>query len=395
MLNLLKTQLKLIFQNKAAILVMVALPVLLTWFIAKADTGSSQYTLYVSDADNTGYSGQLISLLQKQDNLKIIKTSETDLDGRLRAAQTIDVALKIDKGFSQSLSSGGTPKIQLIQMYDSAGSTISTQAVTNCCQALSDIVSGAKSAASVFSETADTGKPQSVQNSIATSAVNSMKNKSQISVQSASISHGTSKSMDNTSRTFLGFIILFLWVVVIQGCRPMIDEKENRTYERMLSTPVSYWKVLFSKFISVYLYGIVNVVIVLWVGKQLFHLQCFANIGSIFLILAAYLLAIIGITLVCTARAKNQQLFTSIGMPAAVLAGMLGGCFFPIEIAPGYIQILSRFTPQGWAMPAITGTYAANSASVLSTSCLILTAAGISLTAVFFLLYHFRLVKSK
>lgn len=116
MLSLLKTQLKLIFQNKAAILVMVALPVLLTWFIAKTDTGSSQYTLYVSDADNTGYSGQLISLLQKQDNLKIIKTSETDLDGRLRAAQTIDVALKIDKGFSQSLSSGGTPKIQLIQM---------------------------------------------------------------------------------------------------------------------------------------------------------------------------------------------------------------------------------------------------------------------------------------
>lgn len=394
MLNLLKTQLKLIFQNKAAILVMVALPVLLTWFIAKADANSSKYTLYVSDADNTGYSGELIGLLQRQDNLKIIKTSKADIDSRLHS-QTIDVALKIDKGFSQSLSSGSTPKIQLIKLYDSAESTIGTQAVTNCCQALSDIVSGAKSAASVLSKTADTENLQSVQGHIATTAVNSMKNKFHISVQAISANHRSSGQMDDISHTFLGFIILFLWVVVIQGCRPMIDEKENRTYERMLSTPVNYWKILFSKFISVYLYGIVNVIIVLYAGKQFFHLQCLAHIGPIFMILAAYLFATIGITLVCTARAANQQLFTSIGMPAAVLAGMLGGCFFPIDIAPEYIQILSKITPQGWAMPAITGMYAANSASLLCTSCLILTTAGILFTAVFFLLYHFRLVKSR
>ncbi len=201
--------------------------------------------------------------------------------------------------------------------------------------------------------------------------------------------------MDGLSRTFLGFIILFLWVVVIQGCRPMIDEKENRTYERMLSTPVSYWKVLLTKFVSVYLYGIINISVVLYAGKEIFRLQCFTDIGPIFLILAAYLFAVIGITLVCTARSENQQLFTSIGMPAAVLAGMLGGCFFPIEIAPEPIRILSRFTPQGWAMSAITGIYSADFTSILSKSVLILIAAGILFTAVFFMLHHFRLVKSR
>lgn len=370
---------------------MVALPILLTWFIAKADANSSQYTLYVSDADNTAYSGELIGLLQKQDNLKIVKVGESDLNDRMQA-QTIDAALKIDKGFSHNLTAGEAPKIELVKLYDSAASSVSSQAVANSYQTLSGIVTGAKSAAAAFSKSKNS---QPVQNSIAASAINFLKGKSLIGVQSVSVNQDSDKSIDDLSRTFLGFIILFLWVVVIQGCRPIIDEKENRTYERMLSTPASFWKVLLTKFISVYLYGIVNVAVVLYAGKEIFHLQCFADIGPIFLILAAYLFAAIGITLVCTVRAENQQLFTSIGMPAAVLAGMLGGCFFPIEIAPKFIWVLSRFTPQGWAMSAITGIYSANFTSVLSESLLILTAAGVLFTAIFFMLHHFRLVKSR
>jgi ABC-2 type transport system permease protein len=383
LLTLLKYQVKLVFRNKAALIATLALPLLLTYFFTQAG-GTSKYTLYVSDADKSSYSAELIAMLQEQDNLLIVNTSESNINAKL-SAQKINIALKIEKGFSHQLTDDTTPKMQIIKMYNTAESSICEQKITSRYNVLANIVASTQSVSNVYAQGG--GNQKTIQVAMENSVFQALKSQSKITTKTVSLKEATqAKSIDNTSRSLLGFIVLFLWIVVIQGCRTLIDEKENKTYTRMLTTPLNYLKFITAKFISVYLYGLAHIVIILTASKLLFKVECFDNIVPIFAVIALYLFAIISITFLFTLRAGNQQIFSSIGMPFVILTGMLGGTMFPLEIAPKFMQVLAKFTPQGWVMPALTSIYAANAASQIITAAAIFITLGISLMAVFFLI---------
>jgi len=263
-----------------------------------------------------------------------------------------------------------------------------TQEITQCYNVLLQIDRGAAAAAS---ELTDRGSTSQAADKIVSTALKANGAAAGITSESFSLNGSTTDKTDPAADTLMGFLILFMGIIVIQGCRMLIDEKENRTYERMLGTPASFLKVLTVKTVSLFLYSAANVAVVIAAGRLLFHLEVFRNLLPLCIVFASYLFAMIGITLLFTLRANNQQMFTAVGLPAAVLTGMLGGCFFPIDIAPKAIQVISKFTPQGWALPAVTSLNAVDSAPTVFTACLVLSAAGIVFLTVFFLAHRYRL----
>lgn len=387
MLTQLKVQLKLLFSNKTALLAMVAMPLVLTYLLTKVNAGGTQYTVYVSDADRSTASAQYISLLKNQADFKIVETSAESVDNAL-AGQKTDAAVKIDKGFSKSVAAGSAEKMQVLQSYQSADSMLCTQEITQCYNVLLQADRGA--AAAAF-ELTNRGSTSQAADTIVSNALKANETTAGVTSESFSLNGSTADKADPAADTLMGFLILFMGIIVIQGCRTLIDEKENRTYERMLGTPASFLKVLTVKTVSLFLYSAANVAVVIAAGRLLFHLEVFRNLLPLCLVFAAYLFAMIGITLLFTLRANNQQMFTAVGLPAAVVTGMLGGCFFPIDIAPKAIQTISRFTPQGWALPAVNSLNAVDSAPTVFTACMVLTAAGIVFLTVFFLIHRYRL----
>ncbi|MDP4153700.1 MAG: ABC transporter permease [Bacillota bacterium] len=383
----LKTQLKLLFSNKIATLAMIAMPLVLTFLLTKANAGGTQYTLYINDADSSTVSAQYINLLKNQTNLKIVAATAEEVDHAL-AVQKADAAIKIEKGFFQSVETGSTNKIRILQSYQSADSTLYIQEINQCYDTLLQTYQGAAAAAS---EIAGNDSTLRTSDAIISSALRTSSNNAAITAESFSLSGSMKNETDNTTSTLMGFLILFVGIIVIQGSRTLIDEKENLTYERMLGMPISFLKVLTVKSVSIFLYCAVNVVIVIAAGRLVFHLQIFNNLLPLCLVFAAYLVAMIGITLMFTLRANNQQKFTAVGIPANILAGMLGGCFFPIDIAPKAIQVISRFTPQGWALSAINSLNAATLTPTLVAACIVFTLGGLTFLAVFFLSHYYRL----
>jgi len=47
--------------------------------------------------------------------------------------------------------------------------------------------------------------------------------------------------------------------------------------------------------------------------------------------------------------AKTERSAGSIGVLASLIMAPLGGCWWPLFIAPKWIQALSKITPHGWA----------------------------------------------
>ncbi len=64
----------------------------------------------------------------------------------------------------------------------------------------------------------------------------------------------------------IGFLVMFIWFVAVQSLRSFIDEQENHTYDRLLSTPVSYTAYAISKFAAAYLFGLLHIIVILVAG---------------------------------------------------------------------------------------------------------------------------------
>ena len=63
------------------------------------------------------------------------------------------------------------------------------------------------------------------------------------------------------------------------------------------------------------------------------------------------LMATLGILLGSLARTEGQA--AGIGVVSANVLAALGGCWWPIEVTPGWMQKLQLFLPTGWAMDAL------------------------------------------
>ena len=162
------------------------------------------------------------------------------------------------------------------------------------------------------------------------------------------------KTIDWTTQSSIGFLVFFLWLVVIQGIRTYIEEKENRTFVRLLSTPLSYNKLIVCKIISIFIYGAIQIAILLVLGKFLFNVTWFNNILGISILLAVYLFTVICMGMLFVPFVKNQRQLGTISSLIIVVTSMLGGTFFPIDIGPDIVKTIAQVTPQRWAMTSIT-----------------------------------------
>ena len=72
---------------------------------------------------------------------------------------------------------------------------------------------------------------------------------------------------------------------------------------------------------------------------------------SIILIVYGALMASIAILLGSLARTEGQA--SAIGVISANVLAALGGCWWPIEVTPVWMQKMQLFLPTGWAMDAL------------------------------------------
>jgi ABC-type multidrug transport system permease subunit len=77
------------------------------------------------------------------------------------------------------------------------------------------------------------------------------------------------------------------------------------------------------------------------------------DLGAVLLLLLTWagLVASLAILLGNLARTEGQAI--GLGVISANVLAALGGCWWPIEITPDWMQRLALFLPTGWAMDAM------------------------------------------
>ncbi len=151
-----------------------------------------------------------------------------------------------------------------------------------------------------------------------------------------------------------GILVMFtLLVLLTSGAATLVIERNQGLLRRLASTPISRGRILAGKWAGRMALAGVQVGFALLAGTLLFGMNWGPDFPMVLVVLAGWasVCASLGLLLGNVAGSPGQAV--GAGVLTSNLLAALGGCWWPIEITPGWAQALAKFLPTGWAMDAL------------------------------------------
>lgn len=151
-----------------------------------------------------------------------------------------------------------------------------------------------------------------------------------------------------------GTMVMFtLTLLLTSGAVLLMIERKEGLLRRLASSPLDRRSIFLGKWGGRLLLGIIQIGFAMIIGTVLFHVGWGPHLPMLLLVLLFYggLAAALGILLGSIARSEGQAV--GLGVLTSNVFAALGGCWWPIEVTPPWMQKLSLAFPTGWAMNAL------------------------------------------
>jgi ABC-type Na+ efflux pump permease subunit len=144
-----------------------------------------------------------------------------------------------------------------------------------------------------------------------------------------------------------------LLVMLTSGATMLVAERRQGLLRRLAATPISRASVVLGKWGGRMALGLTQIGFALAAGTLLFQMDWGNALPMVFVVLVAYasLNATLGLLLGTIAGTEAQAV--GIGVLTSNLLAALGGCWWPIEVTPRWMQALASWLPTGWVMRAL------------------------------------------
>jgi ABC-type Na+ efflux pump permease subunit len=150
-----------------------------------------------------------------------------------------------------------------------------------------------------------------------------------------------------------GSMVFLVLVILFTSGGTLTVERHQGILRRLASCPMSRGAVVLGKWGARMTIGILQIVFAMVAGTVLFGIRWGPNLPMVLAVLFAFasLAAVAGMLLGNFGRTSAQVM--TVGVLVANVLACLGGCWWPIEIAPSWAQRLAHAMPTGWVMDAL------------------------------------------
>ncbi|MBP9903828.1 MAG: ABC transporter permease [Verrucomicrobiota bacterium] len=151
-----------------------------------------------------------------------------------------------------------------------------------------------------------------------------------------------------------GNLVMYLMMnLMIFGGASVAAERRNGVLRRLMVHPVTKLELVMGKIYGLMLLGAVQIIFFLVVGKFTMGVNLGANLPAVMLTLLVlgWVGSSLGVLVGSLFAAEDRVTGTCV--LASLLMGALGGCWWPLEIAPPALQNLALCLPTGWALKAL------------------------------------------
>jgi ABC-2 type transport system permease protein len=125
----------------------------------------------------------------------------------------------------------------------------------------------------------------------------------------------------------------------------IVREKEIGTIEQINVTPIKKYHFILGKLLPFWIMGTFVFTIGLLIARFAYGIIPAGNIGVLYLFLAIYLLAVLGLGLLISTFAATQQQAMSLSFFFIMIFNLLSGLYTPIDSMPAWARVITDFNP--------------------------------------------------
>jgi ABC-2 type transport system permease protein len=151
-----------------------------------------------------------------------------------------------------------------------------------------------------------------------------------------------------------GIMAMTVMMSVMTGLPAAISqEKEIGTLDGMMVAPINRLSIILGKVLAQTARGLLQGVIILGLAVGLFGVTIHGSVLLVFGLLLLGVFSFVGLGIVLTSFAKDQETAMMLMMTLMFPMMFLGGVFFPIQQMPWYMQDISKVLPLTYASEAL------------------------------------------
>ena len=365
--------LKLIFRDPAALILMLLAPFLISLgmglitgrFSGSTTSGISNIPVAIVNQDEGELGKALEAVFSSEELADLVEPTFISTPGEARQlvqADQASAAIIIPQGFSASIipendvsTSGEVVRIDFIANPNAPTSSGVLRSILDAF--LNQVEVGRIGAEVTLSQVAQTGKltPEltaQLGQVLGTQFARQSAQEQPIQLVNTTAS-GAAVKFDLLMYFAPGMALMFLMFAVTYGGRSLLLENRTGTLPRLLQTPTGSAQILGGKVLGIFLTAVTQLTILIGGTSLLFRLNWGEPLGVVMLILAAAFAASGWGSFIATFSRTPAQV-ANIGSVIMLFFGLLGGSFFDMSQLPEWVSILGKVTPNAWGLQGFT-----------------------------------------
>ena len=151
-----------------------------------------------------------------------------------------------------------------------------------------------------------------------------------------------------------GNLVMYLLLnLMVFGGASVAAERRNGVMRRLMMQPVRKMELVMGKVCGLILLGLVQVGIFLVIGQFLLGVNIRDHWFAILVTLGIYVWVSASLGVLVGSVIKAEEKVIGVCLLVSLPMAALGGCWWPLEIAPPALQSIALVFPTGWAMAAL------------------------------------------
>jgi len=152
-------------------------------------------------------------------------------------------------------------------------------------------------------------------------------------------------------QTIPGNLVMFVLIAAVTyGASQIATERKNGILRRLSAAPLRKSELIAGKLLGRVAVALVQVGVFLLIGLTIFRISWGTSPAGLVLLLAAYLLSAAAIGLLGGTLFASPDAASGVGIVVVLVMAAMGGCWWPAEVMPRWLQTAAYIFPTGWAM---------------------------------------------
>ncbi|QFF97847.1 ABC transporter permease [Psychrobacillus glaciei] len=325
MIGIIAAKFQLFLRKPATFIIMTAISIAFAYMVGLSGQGKIEIPVYTALTN----SEELVEHLNKSENFLFVKATKEEAEKEVREGQTVAAVQLSEEGYTIIHASDETS----IPLINNELRLVYAKMLEN---------------KSILAQADKPDKVKAVLMEAEESPV--------FQVKQYNFKNDKEIVYDSRLYSLFGFSLYFVMYTIANNVYPIMEEKHNRIWDRLILSSVNKWEIYAGNLLFSFLIGYIQIVVIFCTFRYVAGVDFYGGFAKTFIVLIPYVLAIVALCILLASLAGSAGKYMSYLTITSVPLAMLGGAYWPLEIVTSKVMLfLAKITPVNYGMQLLNG----------------------------------------